>query len=75
MPRTLVAYHTANPLTRAKRMTMTRVRVGWLSGCTTILMYTASPSTRARRTTITGKLCFFCVMLTTLGMLMVKTLS
>ena len=63
MPRTLVAYHTPNPLTMAKRMTMTTVSAGWRSGCAIILMYIASPSIRVRKTTIIGKLCFFCVML------------
>ena len=63
MPRTLVAYHTPNPLAMAKIMTMTTVSAGWRSGCAIILMYIASPSIRVRRTNIIGKLYFFCVML------------
>src|SRR5208283_3833051 len=62
-PRTLVAYHTPNPLTIAKIMAMTMVSAGWRSGCAIILMYIASPSIRERRTNIIGKLYFFCVML------------
>ncbi len=64
MPRTLVLYHTPSPLAMAKRMTITMVSPGWLSGCTTILRYITSPSRRERPTTIRGKLYRFCVMRT-----------
>jgi hypothetical protein len=63
MPRTLVRYQTPSPLAMAKIMTITIVRAGWLSGCTTILRYITSPSRRERKTTIMGKLYFFWVML------------